>query len=309
MKRALRGIALLCGLAVLIGLCGCVIEEPEPLWEPETYTGRRVETNAYSAQGVQYRIYNDAFAEAVGIDETTFSGHALLLPDAVEDYPITEIAPRAFSELEITELRLPVGLESIGEEAFRQTKIRRVELPDSLTAVGRDAFDGCLDLESVRFGTGLKELPTGMFYGCASLREVNLPEGVEVIGEACFSACDALEKVTLPDTLTVIGPYAFWSSGTKDLEFQIPAGVKAVGAGAFRSTAWLNGRTEEFVIAGDGVLLRYNGTRTDVTVPATVKYLSDAFTGTAVRRVTLPEGAEECENAWDESAVTEIVRK
>lgn len=307
-RRVSRCTALLCAVFLLAGSTGCVIESPEPPWIEETYTGERVETAFYDAGGLQYRIFSDKTAEAAGIDPETFAGSVLHVADTVNGVPVVGIAPDSFEGLAVTELTLPETLSYIGARAFRQSGIKKLVLPDTLTAVGDDAFDGCRNLESVVFGTGLTVLPTGMFYGCVALKEIDLPEGVVFIGEECFSQCEAVTRVVLPESLTEIGAYAFWGAGTDKLTFAVPAGVAAVGAGAFRSTAWLNARTETFVTVGDGVLIRYNGTDTEVAVPDGVKYVSDAFAGTNVTKVTLPAGVKECENAWEEVPGIEVVR-
>ncbi|MBP5289758.1 MAG: leucine-rich repeat domain-containing protein [Clostridia bacterium] len=301
-------VLLLCVLLLAVSLFACVREEPEPLWPEETFDGERTLTDSITVSGVNYNLFSDKTADAVGIDGDSFSGTALRLPDAVSGYAVTGIANGAFQGLAVTELTLPGGLLRMGDTAFRQSGIKSLTLPDSLAQVGEDAFDGCRALKEVRFGKGLTEIPLGMFYGCVSLEEVVLPEGVTRVGEEAFSKCDALKKVTLPATLREIGPYAFWSTGTEDLVFAIPESVAAIGAGAFRETAWLDGQTEAFVIVGDGVLLRYNGSETEVAVPDDVKYLSDAFAGTQVKKVILPGGIRECENAWEETRVAEIIR-
>ena len=39
----------------------------------------------------------------------------------------------------------------------------------------------------------------------------------------------------------------------------------------------MTAQTDEFVIVGNGVLLRYNGTSTDVSIPSGVRIIADAF--------------------------------
>ncbi|MFR5865652.1 MAG: leucine-rich repeat domain-containing protein, partial [Acutalibacteraceae bacterium] len=53
-------------------------------------------------------------------------------------------------------------------------------------------------------------------------------------------------------------------------------------------TPYFETLTDEFVIAGDGILLRYNGDETTVRIPAGVKYI--AGFGEAAAEVVLPDG-------------------
>lgn len=304
MKRPLTGV--LCA-ALLLLLTGCYVGTPEPVWQ-ETYTGERKAEESITVQGVTYTVFTDGTAEATGVDPEQFTGSVLRLPEVVEDHPVTAVTNGAFAGLSIAAAELPEGLVSIGKDAFRQSSVTSVQLPDSLTEIGEAAFSECTLLEEVRFGTGLKALPADLFAGCVSLKEALLPEALVSVGEDCFFRCKALRRVTLPETLRRIDPFAFASAGGAELSFAIPAEVAEIGAGAFRGTAWLDGKAEEFVIVGDGVLIRYNGESDTVTVPAGIKYLSDAFSGTAVKSVVIPAGVRECENAWEETRVEEIIR-
>jgi hypothetical protein len=77
---------------------------------------------------------------------------------------------------------------------------------------------------------------------------VHLENGVEQIGFTAFLDCDSLTEVTIPHS------------------------VKRIGLNAFAGTPWIERQTDEFVVVGDGVLIRYNGTgRTELTIPAGIK--------------------------------------
>ncbi|MBQ3866628.1 MAG: leucine-rich repeat domain-containing protein [Clostridia bacterium] len=307
MKRVVA--ILLCLIAGSLLITGCVRERPEPTWEKTPLTGERKQVSFFTSLGVNYRIFNDDTAEVDSLDKESFSGAVVRIPAAYERYPVVGVCDGAFQGEPVQEVILPDTVRTIGARAFRQSGLHRFSMPDSVVFVGEDAFDGCAELREISLGKGLTVYPTGMCYGCEKLTELVIPEGVTVVGEECFSECGALESVSLPDSLREIGAYAFWKAGTDDLVFSVPAGVRSVGAGAFRATAWLRRQTDEFVVVGDGVLLRYNGSETDVAVPDGVKFLSDAFSGTAVTCVTLPASVTgECRDAWEETGVTEIRR-
>lgn len=135
---------------------------------------------------------------------------------------------------------------------------REVDIPGSIdglpvTAIGPNAFKGNTTVSSV-----------------------NIPDSVAVIGAGAFQECSALTSVTLSSSLTEIGYYAFLKCSALT-SVTIPSSVTKIGYSAFQSTAWLSAQTSEFVIVGDGVLIRCNSTATSVVIPDTVKYVSNAF--------------------------------
>lgn len=109
-------------------------------------------------------------------------------------------------------------------------------------------------------------------------------EGLPVvgIGSSAFSESVSLTKVTIPQSVVSIDENAF-NGCTSIVKVVIPDSVAAIGHSAFQGTPWYTAKiaqSGEWLIVGDGVLLKYSGTgATEVTVPASVKYISDAFRG------------------------------
>jgi len=217
------------------------------------------------------------------------------------------IADDAFRDTSLIHVSLPATIERIGARAFQRCKIESLVLPVSVVSVGEDAFDNCLKMKSLTLSRALKEIPLGAFYSCSALENLIIPEGVVSIGEEAFASCRSLSRVTLPSTLKEIGPWAFWNSGTDTLSFAIPQGVEAIGAHAFRETAWIKEQTEEFFIVGKGILLDYNGTATAVRLPSQVRYLSNAFVYSSATSLEVPPTLEGvCENPLEDSSVTTV---
>lgn len=96
------------------------------------------------------------------------------------------------------------------------------------------------------------ELGAMVFVDNTSIQSVRL-NSVEIIGDYAFYGCTALSSVSFNKKL--------WS----------------VGMAAFEKTPWLATHTEEFVVVGDGVLIKYQGTDTYVVLPDNVRHLSNAF--------------------------------
>ena len=133
----------------------------------------------------------------------------------------------------------------------------------------------------------LTELRDSTFGFCESLCRVNLG-GVTVIGDNVFQKCTALSTIEIGKQVTVIGESAFRGC-TSLAEITGAKNVTEVGYCAFEETAWLLSQTDDFVTVGGGVLLRYNGTDADVTIPNHVTAIADAFCDNdTVKSVTIP---------------------
>ena len=180
-------------------------------------------------------------------------------------------------------------LETIGESAFFQCiSLVRVPLPATLKSIDIQAFYGCTSLNEVTIPQNVTVLKDGTFGFCSSLSRVNLG-GVTVLEANVFQRCTALVTIHIGKNVTTIGESAF--RGCYSLaDVQISKKVSEIGYCAFEETAWMTAQTDEFVIVGNGVLLRYNGTSTDVSIPSGVRIIADAFCDNdTIKSVTIPD--------------------
>lgn len=98
-------------------------------------------------------------------------------------------------------------------------------------------------------------LANGLFKGITSIQTLRLGKNIEIIGEICFADCTSLYDIKFNDKLWSIGSWAFYN------------------------TPWLNTQSDEFVVVGDSVLIKYNGSSPVITIPDNVKHIVDAFEG------------------------------
>jgi hypothetical protein len=68
-----------------------------------------------------------------------------------------------------------------------------------------------------------------------------------------------------------------WPDNISLSDINIPNSVKEIGVNAFKETPWFNDKTDEFVIVGDGVLIKCNNDNTSVKIPENVKYISGTY--------------------------------
>lgn len=124
--------------------------------------------------------------------------------------------------------------------------------------------------------------------GCAKITaytgseiSVTVPDtinGARVVelGMDAFSDSQTLQAVKLNSSLEVIGDYCFYNCASLS-EISIGRRVWSIGVAAFEGTPWLSSQTDEFVVVGDGVLLKYQGSALEVTVPAGIRHTAYAF--------------------------------
>ncbi|MBQ7246756.1 MAG: InlB B-repeat-containing protein [Lachnospiraceae bacterium] len=154
-----------------------------------------------------------------------------------------------------------------GDGTFSLIKVR---------GITSSAFAGS-DIEAIRLGGYISEIPDGAFAGCENLKAIEMP-GVTVIGDNAFSGCISLDGFNITTDVASIGVNAFKgvksisvkaansnvaeasaASGAEDIIINI-AGIKTSGMRFFT-----NG-TDRFEVQGE------NGTFSDLAID------SDAYT-------------------------------
>lgn len=165
----------------------------------------------------------------------------LILPNCVET-----IGGQAFENcISLENVVLSKNLNTIGAAAFRgDVKITSIEIPKSVTDVKNPnnkkedgVFWGCNKLETVKFETGIEQIPANILWGTYSISKININTGVNEIGKNAFRECVFLENAVIPNTVITIGDGAFY--GDKNLVCPadgnklIPEGVKTIGNSSF----------------------------------------------------------------------------
>lgn len=184
---------------------------------------------------------------------------------------LQKIGPSSFFQCSsLCFIELGKSVKSIGEQAFFGcVALSALKLPENLTELGDGAFSYCDALSKVELG-GLTYVPDNAFEKCVSLAVINIGDNVTSIGENAFRGCEKLSNVTI---------------GKK---------VSYIASSAFEQTAWMDAQKDEFVIVGDGILLSYKGTATNVVIPSGVKRIADAFCANeTIRSVEIGAKVEE----------------
>ena len=104
----------------------------------------------------------------------------IIIPDMINERPVTHI----------------------GEEAFAEYDLTKIVLPDTITYIDNSAFRACHNLKDVTLSKNLKEIDYFAFYDCTSLEKIVLPDSVEKLSaQGTFGGCDNLQEVTMSESL------------------------------------------------------------------------------------------------------------
>lgn len=119
-------------------------------------------------QKLQYSILSS-------VDQTVavVGGTTGIIPCSVtynnKNYTVTEIGRFAFSDVNITDYRLPLSLKAIRENAFGFNKASTIAIPDGVEIIESGAF-WYSSVETIIIGSGVKNIGDGAFYGCSNLK-------------------------------------------------------------------------------------------------------------------------------------------
>ncbi len=144
-------------------------------------------TKTSASPGVDFSYDLNKEGNGIVINGYTGSAITLIIPETIENYPVTEIGKRFFFGKEIKAVVIPSGVQVIGEDAFYGSDLRSVVI---LPGEG---------------GAGLKKIPYNAFASCSNLKTVSLPDSIEEIGCFAFSSCKKLETINIPANIKKIG--------------------------------------------------------------------------------------------------------
>ena len=160
------------------------------------------------------------FTGAVGIE-------AVVLPSTLER--LDDCCLFEFPNLR--EIELPEGLKSIGTQVFSNMGITQLRIPESVVEIDHAAFSRCFSLEEVWLPSSMKEIPSEMFQSCHGLKTVHMPDGLESISDRAFLEAGFPGLLFLSDNIRHIGSSAF--EYTEMSGVVLPATLEEISPGAF----------------------------------------------------------------------------
>jgi len=160
----------------------------------------------------------------------------IVIPDTIEDYPVTSVDYRAFCNCtQITGITVPQSVVTVGNYAFQNcTSLESVHWNANLNDLYSYSaiFYNAGNVEkgmTVYFGDSVTSIPSYLFSGeandmgtiyqnCPKIKSVEFGNSVERIGSYAFKNCKYLESVHIPKNITTISSDAFFGcSGLKGI--------------------------------------------------------------------------------------------
>ena len=121
----------------------------------------------------------------------------------------------------LSDITLPEGLLTIGNEAFMGTGINSLAIPESVNYIGVKAFSGCSNLVSINLPEKITTINGELFRWCVKLNAVVIPKGVTSINSFAFSKCSSLTTLVIPANVASLGYESFsYCSSLQSLVFE-----------------------------------------------------------------------------------------
>ncbi len=265
------------------------------------------------------------FTYTVENGEVTITGYIgesehVLIPDAIEDMPVTALAASAFYEKCVTTVVVPDSVRQVGTACFSgDNYLVSLTLPENLEVLAEGCIESCFRLMDFELPQGLKTIEQATLYFNLYLTNLTLPAGLTDIAQSnfiglfslenfavaegnssftydatngllmtadgtrvlhCFSALAPQSVLILPDGVKTIDPFAFHYDYEAE-KIVLPEGAETIGAMAFGMCPYL----------------------TEIVIPASVTSLGvlDGLDGTAgiasltTNVIVTPEGS----TAWN----------
>ena len=197
--------------------------EMKTLYIPDTVTKidggafgncRNLENICISDKNKNFIITDNLVLSGDGKRVISYYGNKseVIIPDGV-----TEIDRQAFMFTDITSVKLPEGLEIIGDEAFLGcSALSDVRFPDTLAVIGKNAFERCENLTEISLKSdGKLQIMDYAFEGCSGIKKIYL-ENIDLICERAFN-CGNAEEITIKGSLGQLEFKAFGYSADKSI--------------------------------------------------------------------------------------------
>lgn len=263
-----------------------------------TYTVRdnRVSITRCNAMAMSVVVPNEIDGKpVVEIDSIAFENCTILksvtLPNTIE-----RIGNGAFGGCtSLTQIELPDSLTTIDWYAFSNSGLTSITIPDSVTQFDENVFSDCENLEAVKLGAGITNLPR-TFTNCKSLKEVTIPASVTNLSRT-FEGCTGLKTVVFEEGSKLEFIEDAFFSCTSLENITLPEGLKEVWGGFVGCTALKTVAIPDSVtVLSDSFASCTSLETVNFGKKSKVTNMSKAFYGcTSLKEITIPKNVNSYE--------------
>lgn len=242
-------------------------EQFRSVWGEASRNASMPETGDFTVYAIWKNLSEKTDSTGLWIYQELGNGNAEIIDYLGTDTDL--VIPDTVDGLTVTRLKL----SEMGTGVHNNTvDITSLVIPDTVQSFSdmTGGMFGRTSLQSVTFGSGIKEIPTNMFRDCTSLSQVVLPENLEYIGAWAFQntaitsidlpasckelawrvfyGCASLEEVTIRGNLNYFGGEQFINTGLKTIRFMAdlpvngdandPASFTGITATAYYPAYW-----------------------------------------------------------------------
>ena len=269
-------------------------EHKSEIDESEYLEGGEISISKFKTLNSSTALYSEAYISGNGGGGNTGGGQTGFTFEYDESYLTATVTGYEGSE---TIVEIPSTTSYDGNEY-------------TVTAIGENAFANNSNLQSVTFADGsqVETIGNNAFYYCYSLTSITIPAEVTTIGSQAFYNCYKLQPLLIPNSVEVIGSQAFYYNLT--LFCEAPSKPDGWDDNWQRSCIVSWGFSEIPLYGYADIddqnktltITSYNGTETELTIPATLKIGEDDYAVTAIgnsafhgKSITKVSFAENCQ--------------
>lgn len=216
------------------------------------------------------------------------------LEDAVIPESVNEIGDFAFAGCSgLKDINIPKAVTRIGEQTFMQCEtLTSLTIPENVKEIATEAFLSCSALTEVKTGEGLKSIGDRAFGFCSALKAVDIPESLKDIGANPFIGCKELNDINVSPDHTAFKildgalvsrkdmRFIFCSKALNSSSYEIPQGIKIIGAYAFcECTELVSVKIPSSVEGIDEAAFNTCTSLNEIELPEDLKYLETGVFG------------------------------
>ena len=174
-------------------------------------------------------------------------GKRLLSFDEFEYFTgVTSLPDFALFSLDISSVKLPNTIKSIGRQAVSNIKIKSLIIPESVTSFSRTAVAvNNSNLKQITSYAKATTIPQQCFYDNYALESINIPASVASIELNAYSVCPKLREIICSrQTAPTCASYVFGNSGVNAVSpkyLRVPSGAIGYEEGVWQSELLANG--------------------------------------------------------------------